>query len=49
VERGIYFQKLLIHTCMDGIVAHDLAGNIRTFNETAVKILGYEPEEFWAK
>jgi sigma-B regulation protein RsbU (phosphoserine phosphatase) len=45
VERGIYFQHLLIHTCMDGIVAHDMAGVIRTFNETAAKILGYEPEE----
>jgi PAS domain S-box-containing protein len=45
VERGIYFQKLLIHTCMDGIVAHDLEGVIRTFNETAAHILGYEPEE----
>jgi PAS domain S-box-containing protein len=45
VERGLYFQKLLIHTCMDGIMAHDVAGNILIFNETAAKILGYEPEE----
>jgi len=45
VERGIYFQKLLIHSCMDGVVASDVAGTIRTFNETAAKILGYEPEE----
>jgi sigma-B regulation protein RsbU (phosphoserine phosphatase) len=45
VERGIYFQDLLIHTCMDGIVAHDTARIIRTFNETAAKILGYESEE----
>jgi PAS domain S-box-containing protein len=45
VERGVYFQKLLIHTCMDGIVANDVEGTIRTFNETAAQILGYEPEE----
>ena len=49
VERGIYFQKLLIHTCMDGIVANDMEGIIRTFNETAAKILGYEPEEVLGK
>jgi sigma-B regulation protein RsbU (phosphoserine phosphatase) len=49
VERGIYFQHLLIHTCMDGIVAHDMTGVIRTFNETAAKILGYEPEEVLGK
>ena len=49
VERGIYFQKLLIHTCMDGIVAHDMAGTIRTFNDTAAKILGYDPEEVLGK
>jgi PAS domain S-box-containing protein len=49
VERGIYFQHLLIHTCMDGIVAHDMVGVIRTFNETAAKILGYEPEEVLGK
>jgi phosphoserine phosphatase RsbU/P len=45
VERGIYFQKLLIHTCMDGIVASDVEGVIRTLNETAAHILGYEPAE----
>jgi PAS domain S-box-containing protein len=49
VERGIYFQHLLIHTCMDGIVAHDIEGIIRTFNETAARILGYEPEEVIGK
>ena len=49
VERGIYFQKLLIHTCMDGIMAHDMGGIVRTFNETAAKILGYEPEEVIGK
>jgi PAS domain S-box-containing protein len=49
VERGIYFQKLLIHTCMDGIVAHDVEGVIRTLNETAAHILGYEPEEVLGK
>jgi PAS domain S-box-containing protein len=49
VERGIYFQKLLIHTCMDGIVANDMEGIIRTFNETAAHILGYRPEEVLGK
>ncbi len=49
VERGIYFQKLLIHTCMDGIMGNDLEGVIRTFNETAAKITGYEPEEVLGK
>lgn len=49
VERGIYFQRLLIHTCMDGIVAHDLDGVVRTFNENAAHILGYEPEEVLGK
>ncbi len=42
-------RKLLIHTCMDGIVAHDKAGTIFTFNETAARILGYEPEEVIGK
>ncbi|WP_449244443.1 GAF domain-containing protein [Desulfobacca acetoxidans] len=45
VERGIYFQKLLIHTSMDGIVASDMEGTIRTFNKPAAKIFGYDPEE----
>ncbi len=49
VERRTYFQKLLIHTCMDGIVGSDLKGKILTFNETAAKILGYEPEEVIGK
>jgi PAS domain S-box-containing protein len=49
VERGIYFQHLLIHTCMDGIVANDMEGVIRTFNETAAHILGYEPAEVLGK
>ncbi|MBM4301720.1 MAG: GAF domain-containing protein [Deltaproteobacteria bacterium] len=49
VERGIYFQKLLVSTCMDGIAASDVEGIIRTFNETAAKILGYEPEEVLGK
>jgi PAS domain S-box-containing protein len=30
---------------MDGVAASDVGGTIRTFNETAAKILGYEPEE----
>ncbi len=42
-------RKLLIHTCMDGIFAHDMAGTIFTFNETAARILGYEPDEVVGK
>jgi PAS domain S-box-containing protein len=42
-------RKLLIHTCMDGIVAHDKAGTIFTFNDTAARILGYDPEEVIGK
>ncbi|MBM4294725.1 MAG: PAS domain S-box protein, partial [Deltaproteobacteria bacterium] len=49
VERGLYFQKLLIHTCMDGIAGYNMEGKIITFNETAAKILGYEPEEVMGK
>jgi PAS domain S-box-containing protein len=45
LARGLYFQKLLIHTCMDGIVGSDVIGTILTFNETAARILGYDPEE----
>ena len=42
-------RKLLIHTCMDGIVAHDKAGTIFIFNDTAARILGYEHEEVIGK
>jgi len=42
-------RKLLIHTCMDGILAHDMAGTIFLFNETAARILGYDPEEVIGK
>jgi PAS domain S-box-containing protein len=42
-------RKLLIHTCMDGIVAHDMNGTIFTFNDTAARILGYTPEEVIGK
>ncbi len=49
VERGIYFQHLLIHTCMDGIVGNDREGVVRTLNETAAKIIGYEPVEVLGK
>jgi PAS domain S-box-containing protein len=38
-------KKLLIHTCMDGILAHDMAGTLLIFNDTAARILGYDPEE----
>jgi GAF domain-containing protein len=42
-------RKFLIHTCMDGILAHDLAGTIFIFNETAARILGYDQEEVIGK
>ena len=42
-------KRLLIHTCMDGIVAYDTAGTIFTFNDTAARILGYDPEEVVGK
>ncbi|MEJ2671061.1 MAG: GAF domain-containing protein [Deltaproteobacteria bacterium] len=42
-------RKLLIHTCMDGILAHDMSGTILIFNETAAKILGYNPDEVIGK
>ena len=42
-------KQLLIHTCMDGIVAYDTAGTIFTFNDTAARILGYDPEEVISK
>jgi PAS domain S-box-containing protein len=34
---------------MDGILAYDTAGTLFTFNETAARILGYEPEEVIGK
>jgi len=36
-------------TCMDGIIANDMRGNIVLFNENAAKILGYIPEEVIGK
>jgi two-component system, NtrC family, sensor kinase len=39
----------LIQTCMDGIIANDLQGNIFIFNVTAAKIFGYQPEEVLGK
>jgi len=42
-------RKLLIHTCMDGILAYDMAGTIFIFNDTAARILGYEPEDVIGK
>jgi PAS domain S-box-containing protein len=42
-------RKLLIHTCMDGILAHEKAGTIFIFNDTAARILGYAPEEVIGK
>jgi PAS domain S-box-containing protein len=45
VERGHHLQAKLVQTCMDGIIANDLEGNIIIFNENAARILGYTPEE----
>lgn len=42
-------RKFLIHTCMDGILAHDPTGTIFIFNDTAARILGYDPEEVIGK
>jgi PAS domain S-box-containing protein len=39
----------LIQTCMDGIIANDLKGNIFIFNATAAKIFGYQPEDVVGK
>jgi two-component system NtrC family sensor kinase len=42
-------ELVAIETCMDGIIANDLKGNIFIFNETAAKICGYYPEEVVGK
>jgi PAS domain S-box-containing protein len=39
----------LTQTCMDGIIANDMQGNIVLFNENAARILGYSPEEVIGK
>jgi PAS domain S-box-containing protein len=39
----------MIQTCMDGIIFNDMQGNILIFNDTAVRILGYSPEEVLGK
>jgi len=43
------FRRQLIQTCMDGIMANDGTGNIISCNQTAAKMLGYEPEEVIGK
>ena len=42
-------RRQMMQTCMDGIVANDLGGNIISFNETAAKILGYDLNEVVGK
>jgi PAS domain S-box-containing protein len=42
-------RRQLMQTCMDGIIANDLRGNIFIFNETAARVLGYSPEEVVGK
>jgi PAS domain S-box-containing protein len=39
----------LMQTCMDGIIANDLRGNVFIFNDNAAKILGYNQEEVMGK
>jgi PAS domain S-box-containing protein len=46
-EEGL--RQRLIQTCMDGVIANDLKGNIFIFNEIAAKIIGYKPEEIVGK
>ena len=38
-----------MQTCMDGIIANDLRGNIFIFNDNAAKLLGYNQEEVMGK
>jgi two-component system NtrC family sensor kinase len=42
-------RRQLMQTCMDGIIANDVRGNIFIFNETAARILGYAPGEVLGK
>ncbi len=42
-------RRQLMQTCMDGIIANDLRGNIFIFNETAAKIFGYNREDVLGK
>jgi two-component system, NtrC family, sensor kinase len=42
-------RRQLMQTCMDGIIANDLRGNIFIFNDNAAKILGYNQEEVMGK
>jgi PAS domain S-box-containing protein len=42
-------RQQLMQTCMDGIIANDLRGNIFIFNETAAHILGYGQGEVVGK
>jgi len=49
VQRGHHLQVRLLQTCMDGIIANDMAGNILIFNDNAAKIMGYTPAEVIGK
>ncbi len=42
-------RRQMMQTCMDGIIANDLKGNIFIFNTTAAKIFGYQPEDVVGK
>ena len=46
-EEALRWQ--LMQTCMDGIIANDLRGNVFIFNDNAAKILGYNQEEVLGK
>ena len=42
-------RRQMMQTCMDGIIANDLRGNIFIFNDNAAKLLGYNQEEVMGK
>jgi len=46
-EESLRWQ--LMQTCMDGIIANDLRGNVFIFNDNAAQILGYNQEEVLGK
>jgi diguanylate cyclase (GGDEF)-like protein/PAS domain S-box-containing protein len=43
-----FFEKIL-QICPDGVIGNDLKGNIRFFNASAERLLGYEREEVIGK
>lgn len=45
IRKRHEFERKLVITSMDGIIANDPDGNIIIFNEGASRIYGYKPEE----